>query len=152
MAGRRYRLAVVWTVALLLVLGTTSPGESQFFDDEIPVDPVPVDPLLVDPFLVDPFLLDSLFPCRGEVAIFSSLKHGSFDYCRQHLRYVSGSFDCLRIIVPTCNVFPSGQAGLVIRSEEDRIRAGHAERIVCPDGPPPPTCPGTFPAGPIPRP
>ena len=93
-----------------------------------------------------------LFLCEGEVAIFESLRHGPFDYCRQHLRYVPGSFDCLRIILPTCNVFPSAQPTWVFRSPAERVLGGHAERIVCPPGPPPPTCPAGFPSGPIPRP
>ncbi len=104
-----------------------------------------------DPLLEEQ-LLDFLFPCPEEIAIFDSLRYGQFDYCRQHLRYAPGSFDCLRILVPTCNVFPSAQPGLVFRSRADRVRLGHAERIVCPEGPPPPTCPAGFPAGPIPRP
>lgn len=89
----------------------------------------------------------SLYPfCTEEVQIFSSFKHGDFDYCRLHLRYVPGSWDCLRIVATACNAWvPEGQRW-VLRQGQD----GRAERIVCPPGPPPPSCPAGYPAGPIP--
>lgn len=147
MPTRRRRRA---SAAILALLAFGASATAQAF--EAPGPGFPGDPIRDEHLLVDPLLLDPLFPCPGEVAIFRSLQHGAFEYCRQHLRYAPGSVDCLRIIVPTCNDFSLGQAGLVIRGEEDRIRAGQAERIVCPGGPPPPMCPGAFPAGPIPRP
>ncbi len=101
-------------------------------------------------FLANPPALPEF--CQGEVAIFESLRHGEFGYCREHLRYAPGRLDCLRIFLPTCNVFPSAQPNWVFRSPAERILGGHAERIVCPAGPPPPMCPAGFPSGPMPRP
>jgi hypothetical protein len=95
-----------------------------------------------------PASFPSLYPfCTEQVQVFSSLRHGEFDYCRLHLRYVPGSIDCLRIVATACNAWvPEGQA-TVLRQGLD----GRAERIVCPPGPPPPSCPSGYPAGPIPR-
>jgi len=83
--------------------------------------------------------------CPPSVVIFNSLKYGDFDFCRLHLRYRPGATDCLRIIAPTCNAFPRADQPVLRGSEE-----GYAERIVCPPGPPPPSCPSGFPRGGIP--
>ena len=48
--------------------------------------------------------------CEPTYFIFHSLRYGDFDYCRLHLRYVPGQYDCLRIQVPNCNVFIPGAA------------------------------------------
>lgn len=134
--GRPRRLASIVVALCLAISAAAAPARAQV---------VVVDPLTGA-------WIDPLFYCPGELAVFSSLKHGSFDYCRQHLRYAPGSLDCLQIIIPTCNLsFLLRQPGLAIQSEEDRVRGGHGERIVCPEGPPPPMCPASFPAGPIPR-
>jgi hypothetical protein len=85
--------------------------------------------------------------CDEEVQIFNSLKYGDFDFCRLHLRYKPGATDCLRIVVTTCNaVEPDGDRRR-LRRESD----GQAQRIVCPPGPPPPSCPPGYPRGGIPR-
>ncbi len=84
--------------------------------------------------------------CSEQVEIFSSLRHGEFDYCKLHLRYVPGSWDCLRIVATACNAWIPEEQGWVLRQGTD----GRAERIVCPPGPPPPSCPSGYPAGPIP--
>jgi hypothetical protein len=92
------------------------------------------------------------FLCDEEVMIFESLKYGEFDYCRLHLRYQPGRADCLRILLPTCNVFqPEAPNRSFHGSRADWLLRGRGERIVCPPGPPPPSCPAGFPAGPIPR-
>ncbi len=88
--------------------------------------------------------------CTEELFLFRSLRHGDFDYCRLHLRYHPGKADCLRIVAPTCNVFGSDESRRVFDSKADFLLAGQAERIVCPPGPPPPSCPAGFPSGPIP--
>lgn len=132
-AARPRRLALGLVCAVGLGLGWTGEARGQLSEQDLAALGVP-------------------FVCEREVAIFESLRYGEFDFCRQHLRYVPGSLDCLRILVPTCNVSSSVQPTWAIRSPEDRVRAGHAERIVCPPGPPPPTCPAGFPAGPIPGP
>ena len=90
----------------------------------------------------------SLYPfCTEQVEVFSSLRNGEFDYCKLHLRYVPGSLDCLRIVAVACNGWSPEEGRWVLRQGTD----GRAERIVCPPGPPPPSCPSGYPAGPIPR-
>lgn len=82
----------------------------------------------------------SPFGCYQDLQIFRSLKDGEFDFCRLKLRYVPGRAECLRIIVSTCNLVtpgtraPGPPGGL----------EGFAERIICPPGPPPPTCPSGY--------
>jgi hypothetical protein len=87
----------------------------------------------------------SLYPfCNEQVQIFSSLKHGDFDYCRLRLRYVPGSLECLRIVALACNGWlPEGQSWALRQG-----RDGFAQRIVCPPGPPPPSCPAGVPMNP----
>jgi hypothetical protein len=87
------------------------------------------------------------YGCYEEAEIFHSLKYGDFDFCRGHLRYTPGAFDCLRIVASTCNVWWPERR----HWEWRRGLAGTSERIVCPPGPPPPTCPPGFPPGGIPR-
>jgi len=91
---------------------------------------------------VPPFVLP--YVCPEELYVFSSLEHGDFDYCRLKLRYQPGSADCLRIVAPTCNVVTPGQPARRFNGRSDWLLAGRAERIVCPPGPPPPTCPAGF--------
>jgi hypothetical protein len=90
--------------------------------------------------------------CEEELFIFRSLRYGEFDYCKLHLRYRPGTADCLRIVAPTCNVLAPGQPPRTFNGWADWLLAGRAERIICPPGPPPPSCPAGFPAGSIPRP
>jgi len=92
------------------------------------------------------------FLCQEELMIFESLRYGAFDYCRLHLRYRPGAADCLRILLPTCNVFQAEELRRPFGGRAGRILRGHGERIICPPGPPPPSCPAGFPAGPIPDP
>lgn len=78
--------------------------------------------------------------CYHEVEIFRSLKYGDFDYCRLKLRYRPGRAECLRILISTCNLVAPG-----VRSKGPPGGLdGYGERIVCPPGPPPPTCPSGF--------
>jgi hypothetical protein len=98
---------------------------------------------------LDPFGLDA-YLCDEEVFVFRSLRYGDFDYCRLHLRYHPGKVDCLRILAPTCNVLQPGKPHRTFLGPEDFLLAGQAERIVCPPGPPPPSCPAGFPGGAIP--
>jgi hypothetical protein len=90
--------------------------------------------------------------CPPQLLTFRSLQHGEFDYCRMHLRYRPGTYDCLRIVAPTCNFVVDGQRrpGLTLGSGGELF--GTAERIVCPPGPPAPSCPAGYPDAPIPRP
>jgi hypothetical protein len=90
--------------------------------------------------------------CPPRLLTFRSLKHGEFDYCRMHLRYRPGTYDCLRIVAPTCNFVVDGRRrpGLTLGSGSELF--GTAERIVCPPGPPAPSCPAGYPDAPIPRP
>lgn len=92
------------------------------------------------------------FGCDEPLMIFESLEHGAFDYCRLHLRYRPGAADCLRILLPTCNVSGPGEPPRMYAGKDDWILHGHGERIICPPGPPPPSCPAGFPGGAIPRP
>ena len=90
--------------------------------------------------------------CEPTYFIFHSLRYGDFDYCRLHLRYVPGQYDCLRIQVPNCNVFLPGAARPNIRTPEDLVLYGNADLIACPAGNPPPSCPAGFPQTPLPIP
>ena len=92
------------------------------------------------------------FFCQEDLLIFRSLRHGDFPYCRLHLRYRTGSDDCLRIMLPTCNVSPSQQPLRMYADKPDWILHGQGERIPCPPGPPPPSCPAGFPGGRVRRP
>lgn len=90
--------------------------------------------------------LGDLYPyCTEQVEVFRSLQHGEFDFCRLRLRYVPGSFDCLRIVARACNAWvPEGQRWVLRQGFE-----GRSERIVCPPGPPPPSCPAGTPMSPV---
>jgi hypothetical protein len=90
--------------------------------------------------------------CPPTLMTFRSLRHGEFDYCRMHLRYRPGTYDCLRIYAPTCNFVVEGQRRPDLALGSGGELFGTAERIVCPPGPPPPSCPAGYPDGPIPRP
>jgi len=78
--------------------------------------------------------------CYQEVEIFRSLKHGDFDFCRLKLRYRPGRAECLRIIISTCNLVVPGMRS----NGPPGGLEGFGERIICPPGPPPPTCPSGF--------
>lgn len=78
--------------------------------------------------------------CYQDLAVFNSLKHGDFDYCRLKLRYRPGRAECLRIIISTCNLVIPGTRS---KGPPGGLE-GYAERIVCPPGPPPPTCPSGY--------
>ncbi|HEY8517883.1 MAG TPA: hypothetical protein VIS07_20420 [Candidatus Binatia bacterium] len=78
--------------------------------------------------------------CYQSVEIFRSLKHGDFDFCRLRLRYTPGRAECLRIIISSCNLVVPGHRSRGVPGGLD----GFAERIICPPGPPPPTCPSGY--------
>ena len=80
------------------------------------------------------------FGCYQDVQIFRSLKDGEFDFCRLKLRYRPGRAECLRIIISTCNLVAPGTRTLGPPGGLE----GFAERIICPPGPPPPTCPSGY--------
>ena len=90
------------------------------------------------PPVLAPYL--SPFGCYQDVQIFNSLQYGDFDFCRLKLRYRPGRAECLRIIISTCNlVFPGTR-----RVGPPGGLEGYSERIICPPGPPPPTCPSGY--------
>ena len=78
--------------------------------------------------------------CYQEVRIFNSLKDGDFDFCRLKLRYSPGRAECLRIIISTCNLVVPGMRS----NGPPGGLEGFGERIICPPGPPPPTCPSGY--------
>jgi hypothetical protein len=82
----------------------------------------------------------SPFGCYQDVQIFNSLKDGDFDFCRLKLRYSPGRAECLRIIISTCNLVAPGTRTFGPPGGLE----GFAERIICPPGPPPPTCPSGY--------
>jgi len=90
--------------------------------------------------------------CPERFMTFRSLQHGEFDYCRMHLRYRPGTYDCLRILAPTCNFVVDGQRRPKLALGTGGEVFGTPERIVCPPGPPPPSCPAGYKDGQIPRP
>jgi hypothetical protein len=89
----------------------------------------------------------SPYDCDEQVQVFNSLKSGDFDFCRLRLRYTPGNRDCLRIVTSTCNVWVLEGPRWVLR----RTVEGGAERIVCPPGPAPPSCPAGYNGGAIRR-
>jgi hypothetical protein len=87
------------------------------------------------------------FDCDEQARTFLSLKSGTFDYCRLRLRYTPGRWDCLRIVTSTCNVWVlDGPRWVLTRSVDQG-----AERIACPAGPAPPSCPAGYDGGAIPK-
>ena len=82
----------------------------------------------------------SPFGCYQDLQIFRSLKDGEFDFCRLKLRYRPGRAECLRIIISTCNLVSPGTRAFGPPGGLE----GFAERIICPPGPPPPTCPSGY--------
>ena len=82
--------------------------------------------------------------CAGTRLIFYSLRHGEFDYCRERLSYRPGRVECLRILLPTCHVLQPDAAPPSFLSQSEWILHGQAERVVCPRGPSPPSCPAGF--------
>ena len=90
--------------------------------------------------------------CPRTLMTFRSLQHGEFDYCRMHLRYRPGTYDCLQIVAPTCNFVVQGERRPALALGTGGEVFGTAERIVCPPGPSPPSCPAGYSDGRIPRP
>jgi len=90
------------------------------------------------PPVVEPYV--SPFNCYPDVQIFNSLQYGDFDFCRLKLRYQPGRAECLRIIISTCNLVTPGTRSMGPPGGLE----GFGERIVCPPGPPPPTCPSGY--------
>ena len=82
-----------------------------------------------------PYAPPAVLDCWEDTRFFDSLATGTVDYCRDHLRYVPGSFDCQRIIDRVCSVFvPTTGEWTEVRQPRTRLR------FSCPDGPPPPVC------------
>jgi hypothetical protein len=75
--------------------------------------------------------------CRDDVRVFSSLKSGDFDFCRQRLGYTPGRAECLRVVTITCADWAFD--GMTWLPRE--IVSARTERIACPPGPAPPSCP-----------
>ena len=74
--------------------------------------------------------------CRVEPRLFHSLKTGWVDYCRGHLGYVPGAFDCYNFTDQVCTVFlPATQRWTESRQESVPVV------FPCPDAPEPPSCP-----------
>ena len=82
--------------------------------------------------------------CVGTRLIFQSLRYGEFDFCRERLSYRPGRLECLRILLPTCHVLQPDALPPSFLSQSDWILHGQAERVICPQGPPPPSCPAGF--------
>ncbi len=114
-------------VALLVVASAHIPSVRA--DTDLPPDVLPFQSPYVSPF-----------GCYQDVQIFRSLKDGEFDFCRLKLRYRPGRAECLRIIISTCNLVAPGTRTLGPPGGLE----GFAERIICPPGPPPPTCPSGY--------
>lgn len=123
-ATSRARAAAV--VALLSVVGVVSGVDA---DEALPPSVLPFQSPYVSPF-----------GCYQDLQIFRSLKDGEFDFCRLKLRYRPGRAECLRIIISTCNLVSPGTRAFGPPGGLE----GFAERIICPPGPPPPTCPSGY--------
>jgi hypothetical protein len=73
--------------------------------------------------------------CWEDARLFESLRSGTLDYCRRHLRYVPGALDCYRVIDRVCTVFvPATGEWTEARAPRARIA------FPCPRGPLPPVC------------
>jgi hypothetical protein len=74
--------------------------------------------------------------CWLDVRYFRSLATGVVDYCRGHLGYEPGAFDCYQFTDRVCSVFvPQTVEWIETRQTE-------APAVFpCPDGPEPPVCP-----------
>lgn len=113
----------------VLVAAVVAPARPAAADSPLPPPVLPFQSPYLQPF-----------GCYQDLQIFRSLKDGEFDFCRLKLRYRPGRAECLRIIISTCNLVAPGTrthgppGGL----------EGFAERIICPPGPPPPTCPSGY--------
>lgn len=126
--GLRPRLVRAAAIAVLLALGAAHAPRSRA-DTDLPPDVLPFQSPYVSPF-----------GCYQDVQIFRSLKDGEFDFCRLKLRYRPGRAECLRIIISTCNLVAPGTRTFGPPGGLE----GFAERIICPPGPPPPTCPSGY--------
>jgi len=113
----------------VLLAGSVPAVRTAGADSGVPPEVIPFGSPYVSPF-----------GCYQDVQIFRSLKDGEFDFCRLRLRYVPGRAECLRIIISTCNLVAPGMRPLGPPGGLE----GYAERIICPPGPPPPTCPSGY--------
>lgn len=130
-AARRLAGATLGVACVLLVASTivVAVREVATADSGLPPSVLPFGSPYASPF-----------GCYQDVQIFRSLKDGEFDFCRLKLRYTPGRAECLRIIISTCNLVTPGRRALGPPGGLE----GFAERIICPPGPPPPTCPSGY--------
>ena len=124
---RAFRLGAVALLAVSAALAAVATRARA--DEGLPPEVLPFQSPYVSPF-----------GCYQDVQIFRSLKDGEFDFCRLKLRYRPGRAECLRIIISTCNLVAPGTRTLGPPGGLE----GFAERIICPPGPPPPTCPSGY--------
>src|SRR5262245_44403972 len=90
-------------------------------------DPVPLPP--VSNFAVPGW-------CWPETRLFDSLKNGTVNYCRGHLRYEPGALDCFFVADQVCWLLqPANGEWVQTRS------LGSPIAFPCPDAPEPPVCP-----------
>ena len=80
--------------------------------------------------------LPVLGSCWPEERLFDSLKNGTVNYCRGHLRYEPGALDCYYFADQVCWVLLPGN-GEWIRTRS----VGSPILFPCPDPPEPPVCP-----------
>ena len=74
--------------------------------------------------------------CWFTAQVFRSLASGSVPFCRGHLRYRPGDFDCYQITEQVCSVY------LPTSAEWTETRRPLGPTVFpCPDGPEPPVCP-----------
>ena len=74
--------------------------------------------------------------CWNQPRYFDSLKYGTFEYCRGHLRYEPGALDCYYFSEQVCWVFLPGD-----HQWTQTHSIGPATEFPCPDAPEPPVCP-----------
>lgn len=74
--------------------------------------------------------------CWLTARVFRSLASGPVPFCRGHLRYHPGDFDCYQIADQACSVYlPTSQEWIETR------RPFGPTVFPCPEGPEPPVCP-----------
>ena len=73
--------------------------------------------------------------CWPEARLFDSLRNGTVNYCRGHLRYEPGALDCYFVADQACWVLLPSREWIQTRS------VGSPIAFPCPDAPEPPFCP-----------
>ena len=81
--------------------------------------------------------------CWEEAHPFATAFGDPIDYCRGHLRFTPGAADCFMVTDLVC-ITHSFDHKQRVQSQQTR-QEYYSQPFVCPDGPKPPQCPGSYP-------